>query len=866
MKLIPPVLAPIAAITLAASSLNADVNVAVDFTDDEQRIGSIWDLWDVANRISPSDGVAVRPSMSVNTVRMIGGILKTENGEKVPDLDFDTCTYDENTQTYTYHFDRLIARIDAIIAGGTPIHQIVLDQPPWAFQTGYTFIPTGQQDGINFRENERQSIYGNSLPPADKQAYSDYLAALIQSLVDKYGQETVLRWRFRVGSEIETPEHWYGTEQDFIEFFALSEQAIRSVLPDATIGLHTRHPDFEYRDGTVKNYKGESIASFANGLIEYCHDNGIRYDFWGISDYPIISQEKTRRPHEKFNEMFEALVSHPKWQSGTELDVEEFSVVSKIKDNTLVTSNSPHADCFMVAMSDHFYEKGVTDVFQWGQRNSSQIKWRTEALTQMQGKILYADTITGTSPGEADPIGAIAARRASDESIDLILYNYDSIDLNGDETKTVSITLLTPLPPGSKLFYRKTLAGKKQHAFYNFMEGEPSSGWLKSGFTRYGSPDSVLNEAGAAAWSAYQHATPRTWTDWQSSTTTSRLDGQEGSIIQISTSLPLFSFEKIEIRWTREEAGELLLGWDQWADANARISNGPIGSRTNLNGSWTPQFRAGSNDLTFGGLATEQGEADSTTGTTPEFNYTGFRSGGSGERSIDFSITNPSSDDLDLGFFHLDLVSRGGSGATWQLEILEGGALTPGLVANGTIEASFDTNYLGNIDVDLKQLPDALLDSGATAGFRLTVSTTDTRSIDLDNVGLSQRGKIVDSFDTDANGLPDHWERKYFSSIGNNADLDGDGDGYTHIQEFVLGTNPTDPNSSLRLEIEPTFDSVHLSWYTAYDRKYTLQTTQDLAVASWSEPSEPINGTGNRIQHEATSSENTFYQIKVDFE
>ena len=311
--------------------------------------------------------------MTVNTVRMLGGIVERgKNREKTerPNLAFDICTYDEENQQYVYHFDRLVNRINRIRKGGTEIYQLVLDQPPWAFQRGYTFIPEGERDGVHFRENERVSHYGNSLPPCDKEAYAAFIKALMQHLIDVYGEDLVKTWRFRVGSEIETPEHWYGTEADFIEHFANTVTAIRSVLPDAIIGLHTRAPDFVYMKNNLGNYKGEQIKSFAHGIIEYCHDNDIRYDFWGISDYPNITKEEDRDPKAKYTRLFAPLVTHPKWLPDTIIDVEEFGVITSM--SPLVFSDTAQADTFQVALTDHFYTHGVKQVFQWNQRVGSE--------------------------------------------------------------------------------------------------------------------------------------------------------------------------------------------------------------------------------------------------------------------------------------------------------------------------------------------------------------------------------------------------------------------------------------------------------------------------------------------------------------
>jgi len=44
--------------------------------------------------------------------------------------------------------------------------------------------------------------------------------------------------------------------------------------------------------------------------------------------------------------------------------------------------------------------------------------------------------------------------------------------------------------------------------------------------------------------------------------------------------------------------------------------------------------------------------------------------------------------------------------------------------------------------------------------------------------------------DTDEDGLPDYWERKYFGDLSDNGVTDSDSDGLTNAQELLLSTNP----------------------------------------------------------------------------
>ena len=57
--------------------------------------------------------------------------------------------------------------------------------------------------------------------------------------------------------------------------------------------------------------------------------------------------------------------------------------------------------------------------------------------------------------------------------------------------------------------------------------------------------------------------------------------------------------------------------------------------------------------------------------------------------------------------------------------------------------------------------------------------------------------------DTNGDGLPDTWQIQYFGSISSpqaSPGADPDGDGFSNLQEYLAGTDPTDAHSYLRLD------------------------------------------------------------------
>ncbi len=530
--------------------LKAQVTLSTDFTNTEDQKTPLHDIWGVANRISPKTGSNVRSDLKMNIVRMIGGINKRGKGKRQMDLEFDTCLYDSINNVYVYQWKPLIKRLNKIINSQTEIFQIVLDQPPWAFQHGYTFIPKGTKDGVNFSEDERMTVYGNALPPADKQAYHDYIKALMTKLVETYGKEKVRSWRFRVGSEIETPEHWRGTKKEFIAHFANTEKAIRAIVPDAKIGLHTRAPNFLYKKGSVLNYKGKPFASFAKDFITYCYDNNVRYDFWGVSDYVIIGNKKHRDMEGKFEELFGGLVNHPKWNAETKIDLMEYATVTKmVGPNGYVNCSTSHREIVELEFSNQFYankDKGLSRIYRWGNRKGSEDRPAIKTLKTMVGKTHYKTTSSGSPAESKNTLKAIFAKKQNASNYDVLVYNYNANSLAYKEKEAVRISFTTKLPVGSLLYYRSMAYGEAHNGLQNFLKDHGAS--LKKESDNKGDAKHILNKAGQAAYKLYENPNPHKFGVWKKVRTIAPTNGGTGSVIQVETEIPSFAFEKLEFR------------------------------------------------------------------------------------------------------------------------------------------------------------------------------------------------------------------------------------------------------------------------------------------------------------------------------
>ena len=128
------------------------------------------------------------------------------------------------------------------------------------------------------------------------------------------------------------------------------------------------------------------------------------------------------------------------------------------------------------------------------------------------------------------------------------------------------------------------------------------------------------------------------------------------------------------------------------------------------------------------------------------------------------------------------------------------------------------------------------------------IPTNDANLADFDADGITNHGELnvlgTDPFnydtngddvrdggiDGDSNGLGDGWETVYFGATGQSATADPDGDGWTNLQEFQNGTNPT-VNDSIVQNL--TLD-VHQGSSVTLDQFYTNPTpatSYDLAMS-----------------------------------
>jgi hypothetical protein len=119
--------------------------------------------------------------------------------------------------------------------------------------------------------------------------------------------------------------------------------------------------------------------------------------------------------------------------------------------------------------------------------------------------------------------------------------------------------------------------------------------------------------------------------------------------------------------------------------------------------------------------------------------------------------------------------------------------------------------------------------------------------------------------DLDGDGIPDTWETQYGLDPDSAADgvLDGDNDGMLNWEEWVAGTDPTDPASYLKFDsIEPGGGAV-LTFGTVAARTYTVEFTDSLGEGAWMALTNVVARSTNRMEHvfDPGFEPNRFYRL-----
>jgi hypothetical protein len=168
------------------------------------------------------------------------------------------------------------------------------------------------------------------------------------------------------------------------------------------------------------------------------------------------------------------------------------------------------------------------------------------------------------------------------------------------------------------------------------------------------------------------------------------------------------------------------------------------------------------------------------------------------------------------------------------------------------------------------------------AGISVDVSTVVFQSYSS-SLGIGHASRMQDVFaavlppaaarDSDGDGIPDWWMIQYFGhAVGGSWDQslaqgDPNGTGMTTQQDYIAGTNPTDPNSVFEASVAappPPGGSITLTWDAIPGRTYSVQYKDNLTDPAWQTlPGAPAI-SGNQGQMAVPADQPTrYYRIVV---
>ncbi|HVM59640.1 MAG TPA: M12 family metallopeptidase [Verrucomicrobiae bacterium] len=190
----------------------------------------------------------------------------------------------------------------------------------------------------------------------------------------------------------------------------------------------------------------------------------------------------------------------------------------------------------------------------------------------------------------------------------------------------------------------------------------------------------------------------------------------------------------------------------------------------------------------------------------------------------------------------------------------------------GTVDVQGQT-FLGAINVMTGNGGTVTFNAGLTptvsAGELIAATATDPRG----NTSPFSPAVSATAISSVGDNIPDLWRKTYFGGTGMTtngqtcASCDPDGDGFTNLQEFYSGTDPTKTSSELRVTaVQESGSGVMISFTTVAGKIYRVEMKSDMMLPAWTLLADQIVGPGGTFQitdPSALSQSKRFYRVDV---
>lgn len=207
----------------------------------------------------------------------------------------------------------------------------------------------------------------------------------------------------------------------------------------------------------------------------------------------------------------------------------------------------------------------------------------------------------------------------------------------------------------------------------------------------------------------------------------------------------------------------------------------------------------------------------------------------------------------------IEAITKPGTQHAFGTGVNQVGVSTYDLQSSATVELLPENQFVGNGSFMLTNNTIFFTPAGYFGDSPHTPGYYKARCFVRMNDGLNASPPIeisVVSFNKDTNGdlLHDIWA----SSNGvNGATADPDADGITNYQEWLLDSDPNDPQSGLRVSL----DNTTLSWSTKAEELYQLQRTDHL-TNGFVNVGNPMLASGTNTTLEVDSAHQMFYRVQ----